>query len=160
MQLQIRVLTTNVERLQDAAKTLENEHKANMAKIDQAIAKIRTQAGAMPTGESDLPMLDSAPSKAQVLSEALGNAVNDNAFFTNVSPDHQAAIKSFCALVTTAYAARDQVSSVSSASHCASGVPSPVCATGSIPMPVVSDMEGIEVSMPEDNHRSFAGISG
>ena len=160
IQLQIRVLTTNVERLQDAAKTLEIEHKANMAKIDQAIAKIRTQAGAMPSGESDLPLPDSTPSKAQVLSEALGNAVNDTAFFTNVSPDHQAAIKSFCALVTTAYAARDQGSSVSSASHFASGVPSPVCATGSTPMPVVSGMEGIEDSMPEDNRRSFVGISG
>ena len=105
IQQQIQVLTASVTRLQEATKVLEGEHQANMAKIDQAIAKIRLQAvGSSPIGQLDASMLDSTPSKAQVLSEALGNAVNDNTFFTNVSAEHQAAIKTFCALVTSAYA--------------------------------------------------------
>ena len=108
VQQQIQILTANVTRLQDATKTMEEEHLANMEKIDQAIAKLRPQAvSSSLIGDHAAPAAETTPSKAQVLSEALGNAVNDNTFFTNVLAEHQASIKSFCALVTSAYATCD-----------------------------------------------------
>ena len=37
IQLQIQVLTANVTRLQEATRIMEDEHQANMTKIDQSI---------------------------------------------------------------------------------------------------------------------------
>ena len=160
VQLQIEVLTSKASQLQETAKTMASQHQSNLATIDQAIAKVDPLLVAHPSrdGSGQEGIALSAPSFAQVLSETLGTAVNDSSFFTNVSPEHQAAIKQFCSKVTSHFATNS--SSVSSASRFASGLPSPVCTTSSTSMPVVSDMEGIEDSMPADNHRSFVGISG
>ena len=107
VQAQIEVLRSTAAKLQESANQLMVEHQSNLSTIDQAIANLDPQRNSQ-VSRADTELVAGAcliPNTAQVLSEALGKAVNDPSFFCHVPAEHQAIVKSFCANVTTAIAA-------------------------------------------------------
>ena len=100
------------KQLATTRQELEAQHAINMERIDAAI-NVRVSAHGPAPGEAPASSLASSATTAQVLSATLGTAVNDMSFFTNVPPDHQAAIRSFCLQVTSHFAS-DQTPAASS----------------------------------------------
>ena len=100
VQSQIEVLNSKAAQLNEVAEQTAIKHQGDMATIDQAIAKVVPVQGA----KANAAPIVSQATTAQVLSATLGTAVNDPTFLSSLSPEHQAAIKSFCAQVTAHFA--------------------------------------------------------
>ena len=105
------------KQLCEQRKQLEAQHALNMERIDAAI-NTRVSAnpgavlgslssfspGAVHASQAHAAPLVSQATTAQVLSATLGTAVNDPSLFCSHPPEHQAAIKQFCAQVTSHFA--------------------------------------------------------
>ena len=153
------------KQLREQRTQLEAQHTLNMERIDAAInARVSTSPGAPLGTSSSLSLASSLVSQAhsfpftsrattaQVLSETLGTAVNDSSFFSNVPPEHQMAIKSFCAQVTAHFAA-DNPSMPASVSDRLASLPESLASSDS-PMAI----DPTSMSVPDDmNPHNFVG---
>ena len=158
-------LDTLEKQLVVTRQELEAQHAGNMERIDAAInVRVSPHTPITSSGAETL-RLDpvSQATTAQVLSATLGTAVNDTSFLSNVPPEHHAAIKNFCAQVTSHFAIGQSSAAPTlgtSTSHFASSLPSSGATTISAPMPSTSSL-GADIEMSDDGgDRPFVGISG
>ena len=157
-------LDTLDKQLAATRQELEEQHVANMERIDAAIS-VRVPAHTPIASSGVEPMrLDpvSQATTAQVLSATLGTAVNDASFLSNVPLEHHAAIKTFCAQVTSHYAigqssaaptpGADASSPVSAAS-----LPSGATGTSSVASSAVLSSGAMDVDPDGLNPHNFVG---
>ena len=157
-------LDTLDKQLAATRQELEEQHVANMERIDAAIS-VRVPAHTPIASSGAEPMrLDpvSQATTAQVLSATLGTAVNDASFLSNVPLEHHAAIKTFCAQVTSHYAigqssaaptpGADASSPVSAAS-----LPSGATGTSSVASSAVLSSGAMDVDPDGLNPHNFVG---